>query len=327
MNPIAIELNNQLEGTAVLRLLSDFGKRIYFPRGIVAQAAEAAARAKRFDATIGMAVENREPMVLPCIRDQVPGLSSREMLAYSPTGGTQNIREGWKAQMLIKNPDLTADCFSLPMVIPGLTNGIFHAAELFIEKGDAVIIPDMYWDNYELIVNVRRQAEIHNFAFFDDSGHLNLRGFDQLIQGLCPPGGRKKIVVLLNFPNNPTGYSPTKQEALELSAILTRHAEAGIDILAICDDAYFGLFYESDTYTQSMFTPLAQAHERIVAIKIDGSTKEDFVWGFRLGFLSFGGKGLDADHFQILQAKLTGSIRACVSSSSSIGQNILRPLN
>ena len=115
MNPIAIELNNQLEGTAAGRLLSDFGKRIYFPRGIVAQAAEASARAKRFDATIGMAVEHKDPMVLPCIREQVPGLSNRELTAYAPTGGTQTIREGWKAQILTKNPDLKATQCSLPM--------------------------------------------------------------------------------------------------------------------------------------------------------------------------------------------------------------------
>lgn len=323
MNPIAAELNRKLEGTAALRLLSGFGRRIFFPRGIVAQASEAGARAKRFDATIGMAVRQREPMALDCVREQVPGLSTRELAAYAPTGGVLNIRTSWKSQLLAKNPDLKAQHCSLPMVIPGLTNGIFHAAELFLDEGDAVVMPDMHWDNYELIFAVRRQSEIHHFEFFDAAGRINIAGLDGLIADLRAKG-KRKAAVLLNFPNNPTGYSPTRQEARELSEALGRHAQAGMDILAICDDAYFGLYYESDTYTQSLFALLSQAHENILALKVDGSTKEDFVWGFRLGFVTFGGKGLGEEHYQALQSKLTGSIRACISSSSGLGQHILQ---
>ena len=37
-------------------MLSDFGKRIFFPRGILAQAAEAKQKAKRFNATIAWAL-------------------------------------------------------------------------------------------------------------------------------------------------------------------------------------------------------------------------------------------------------------------------------
>lgn len=322
MNPIATELNQQLEGTAAYRLLSEFGRAIYFPKGIVAQAAEAGAKAKRFDATIGMAVQNKEPMLLDVVRSQVPGLNKREIAAYAPTGGVQAVREGWKAQMLAKNPSLKAEKIGLPMVGPGLTNGIFHAAELFVNPGDTLVLPDMYWDNYELVLEVRRGASVRTFPFFNAQGGFNSDGLRDLLKKLADEG-RKKIIMILNFPNNPTGYSPTKNDAAAITKTLSERAEAGTDILAICDDAYYGLFYEKDTCTESLFAYLSDAHERILALKVDGSTKEDFVWGFRLGFMTFGSKTLSPPQHQALTQKLMGSIRASVSNSSSLGQNIL----
>jgi aspartate/methionine/tyrosine aminotransferase len=323
MNALALELNHVLEGTSAYRLLSDFGRQIYFPKGIVAQAAEAGAMAKRYDATVGMAVEHREPMMLDCVRSQVPGLSTREMSAYAPTGGFPALRDLWKKQILDKNPDLTAEHFSLPMVVPGLTNGIFQASELFINPGDQVVIPDMCWDNYELLIGLRRQADIRHFPFFSPEGGFNLAGLEELVTRICVTEKRNKLVLLLNFPNNPTGYSPSRAEAEALTALLRSQAERGVDILVICDDAYFGLFYEPETSKQSLFTPLSRCHENLLVVKVDGSTKEDYVWGFRVGFMSFGGKGLSPVQLGALQSKLTGSIRASVSSSSSLAQNIM----
>ena len=63
-------------------------------------------------------------------------------------------------------------------------------------------------------------------------------------------------------------------------------AEAGCNVVAIADDAYFGLFYE-DSLKESLFGKLANLHPRILAIKLDGATKEEFVWGFRTGFITF----------------------------------------
>ena len=48
-------------------MLSDLGKRLFFPKGILAQSAEAKEKAKRYDATIGIARENGKPMFLPSV--------------------------------------------------------------------------------------------------------------------------------------------------------------------------------------------------------------------------------------------------------------------
>lgn len=41
INPLAQELNDALKGTTPGELLSDVGTRLYFPKGIIAQSAEA----------------------------------------------------------------------------------------------------------------------------------------------------------------------------------------------------------------------------------------------------------------------------------------------
>lgn len=35
------------------------------------------------------------------------------------------------------------------------------------------------------------------------------------------------------------------------------------------------------------FGKLANIHPRVLTVKIDGATKEEFVWGFRVGFITF----------------------------------------
>ena len=133
----------------------------------------------------------------------------------------------------------------------------------------------------------------------------------------------KKVVILLNFPNNPTGYSPSTAEQQQIVQALVRQADSGKDMLVICDDSYFGLFFEDVIEHQSIFASLCDAHENITAVKIDGATKEELVWGFRTGFITYGGKALDDAAISVLEKKTMGSIRSTVSTCSTISQNII----
>src|SRR5262249_24849169 len=56
-------------------------------------------------------------------------------------------------------------------------------------------------------------------------------------------GARDKVIALLNFPNNPTGYMTTQAENRSIADTLLRQAERGTRVIALLDDAYFGLFY------------------------------------------------------------------------------------
>ena len=320
MNKLAQELNEVLSGTILSDLLSEMGARFFFPKGIVAQTTEAKKHASRFNATVGMAYQDGQPMHLSAIRDFLPGLTPSEIFAYSTTTGELELRNLWHKEMIGKNPDLTGKTISLPLVVSGLTHGLATAADLLVNSGDTVVLPDMHWGNYRLIFEGRHGAKIATFPFFGQSGGFNLSGFQDALQQQTQ---NNKIIVLLNFPNNPTGYSPTETQANEIVKILNKTADSGKKIAVIADDAYFGLFYEAETYKQSIFSALVSLHPNILAVKIDGATKEELAWGFRIGFMTFAAQGLSQDHYSALEKKVMGLIRSSISNASRVAQTLL----
>jgi aspartate/methionine/tyrosine aminotransferase len=320
MNALANELNSALAGSVADALLSGLGRRLYFPKGIVAQSAEAKKSATRANATIGIATKGGAPVFLQTIRSLVPGLAPDEIFPYAPTQGVEKLRELWKKEMLQKNPDIGNATFSLPLVVPGLTSGISTLADLFADKGDTLVLPDLHWDNYPLIFETRRETGISTFPFFTADGGFNVEGMRET---LLAAAARGKVILLLNFPNNPTGYSPTITEAAAIVAAIREVAAKGHRLLVITDDAYFGLYYEPKIYEQSLFAPLCSLHENVLAAKIDGSTKEDLTWGFRTGFVTLGARGLTDAHYDALTRKLMGALRSTISNSSMLAQNLI----
>lgn len=322
-NPLAEKLNESLSTSApeVLKMLSELGKRLYFPKGILSQGAEAKEKGTRFNATVGIATEGSGPMYLPSVQNLLADVTPAEAYPYAPPAGRPGLREAWREKLLAENPSLHGKAFGLPVVTSAITHGLMLAGDLFVDPGDVLLMPDQLWGNYRLTFEVRLGATIETFPFFDGKG-MNVAGFQTALQKAA--AGRKKVIVVLNFPNNPTGYMPTEQEAEGLVAALKAQAEAGTQVVALCDDAYFGLFYHLDgpSLSESLFGRLCGMHPNLLAVKLDGATKELFVWGLRCGFITFGpGRTENADAtLAALDAKVRGAIRSAISNSPQLSQ-------
>lgn len=319
INPLAQELNDALKGTTPGELLSDVGTRLYFPKGIIAQSAEAKKLGKTANGTIGTTVVEGKPIMLPSIKKYVPDLTSSELVGYAPTAGNPDLRAMWKESIIRKNPLLKDKKFSLPVVVPGLTAGISYLADLFLDETKPLVAADPSWDNYVLIAEARRNAKFVQFKMFKD-GKFNIEGLKETMQKQAESGS---VRILLNFPQNPSGYSPTSGEAKQLVSIVKEIAEKGAKVMVWCDDAYFGLNYEDNIEKQSLFAYLCDLHENVLAAKIDGPTKEDFAWGFRTGFITFGCKGLSDAQYEALVKKLMAAIRSSVSCAATPSQSLI----
>ncbi|MDR2608378.1 MAG: aminotransferase class I/II-fold pyridoxal phosphate-dependent enzyme [Treponema sp.] len=321
MNPLADELNQVLEGSIAGRMLSNLGRRFYFPKGIIAQSAEAKKTAYFANGTIGMAYNKGKPLILSAIADNMSTLTPEQSVAYAPTAGVEEARRIWKDLILQKNPSLRSERISLPVVVAGLTAGLSCIADMFISKGTTILASDPCWDNYGLIFNIRRGAELRGISFFSTGPGLDMEAISAAVKDEAARTGVVRIV--LNFPNNPSGYSPTRDEEEAFVSLLEEMAEGGADVLVICDDAYFGLFYEENISKESLFVRFADLHERILAVKVDGPIKEDYVWGLRMGFLTFGSRGLNQLHYDALIRKLMGAIRSSVSCANTSAQYLM----
>ncbi|PNU19058.1 hypothetical protein C2E25_14365 [Geothermobacter hydrogeniphilus] len=314
MNPLAQELNELIakDNPRVLEMLSDLGRNLFFPRGILTQSAEAKEKAHKFNATIGIATEDGGPMYLQCIQDKLGAFDPKDIYPYAPPAGKPELRKLWREKMLRENPSLQGRQFSNPVVTNALTHGLAIVADMFIDAGDHLVMPDMMWGNYNLTFSVRRGGVIRKYNTFTETGGFDVAAFKSELRKTADEKG--KALVLLNFPNNPSGYTPTEAEGQAIVEAIVEVAESGCNIIAVTDDAYFGLFYE-DSLTESLFGRLANLHPRVLAVKLDGATKEEYVWGFRTGFITFaaGASGQD-DLLTALEKKTMGIIRATISN-------------
>jgi aspartate/methionine/tyrosine aminotransferase len=325
-NKLATELNEIIgrDNPNVFGMLSEMAKELFFPKGILTQSAEAKQKAHRYNATIGIAKENGHAMHLSAVMDSFDGLGPDEVLPYAPSPGRPDLRAKWKELLLQKNPTLVGKDVSLPVVTSGITHGLSIVADMFLDPGDTLLLPDMFWGNYNMIFKVRRNATIAHYPFFDKSGPgIDTAGFRKAILEHAS-GDCKRIVVLLNFPHNPSGYSITEAEGDAIRDALHEAAEKNdCKIVAVSDDAYFGLFYEPQVMKESLFTRLADCHENILAVKLDGATKEDYVWGLRVGFITYGVKGGSSDTYQAMEKKTGGLIRGTISNCPHHSQAIV----
>jgi aspartate/methionine/tyrosine aminotransferase len=324
MNPIAQKLNEIINKSNphIFEMLSNMGKELFFPKGILSQSAEAKQKADKINATIGIAKEGNSVLSLPSITKYIKDIEPDNYLPYAPSFGILNLREQWKASLYKKNPSLENKLVSLPVVTSGITHGVSILSDMWINPDDVIVLPDMMWGNYNMTFCVRNKAQIVNYKAYDENlTRFNLESFEQVIREQASKNN--KIVTVLNFPHNPTGYSLSVSEADKVAQILIDIAQNGTNVVAACDDAYFGLFFEEQTSKESIFTKLAGADKRLVAIKLDGATKEDYVWGFRTGFITYGVAGNDADTLLALEKKSAGCIRGNISNASHLSQTIL----
>ena len=319
MDQQATTLNDviQKNSPAVYELLSERGKNIFFPKlGILAQSAQA--KGKEINATIGEAVEDNGHSMHLAEFDQLINLPDALVFPYAPSFGKPDLRSTWKSFIYKKNPSLGETVFSLPIATNGITHGLSIAAYLFVSEGDTVIIPDLYWENYALIFENNYRGRIVNFPTFKDGG-FNEQG---MAEKMDQSSG--KVILLLNFPNNPTGYTPLATEIEKIEKVIKDQADKGKKVVVLIDDAYFGLVYEKGVFTESIFTRLATLSENVLAVKLDGATKEDYVWGFRVGFITYGVKNGTTAVYEALENKTGGAVRGNISNISNLSQSLLQ---
>ena len=60
--------------------------------------------------------------------------------------------------------------------------------------------------------------------------------------------------MILNYPNNPTGYTPNKEEVNTIVDAIEELANKGTKVVTVVDDAYYGVILKK--FTNSRFSRL-----------------------------------------------------------------------
>ncbi len=340
---------NYIEKTPLYGAFSEIGKRIFLPDGIFYWSGRAKAEAEIIG-TIGTAYGFEKDFInggrsdwLPCyikeISDYTKNLNVKQIVPYASIGGVIETREIWKDWVLKKslyndgNNKLKRlkDYITKPIVTSGVTNGIFQCCTLFLNPEESIIIPNKRWGNYDNIISKFIGAKIKSFDFFKEN-KINLEGLKTSINEIA--NVQEKIVLLLNFPNNPTGYVPTIEEATQIVELLKESQKSlNKPIIVLVDDAYEPYIYRDNVLNRSIFYDLHQLNENVIPIKLDGITKELLIYGGRIGFITLGLKPQwvknDDELEQLkneIQNKLEGFTRATISNCNHFYQTLTQKM-
>ena len=165
-------------------------------------------------------------------------------------------------------------------------NALMLASQLLIDPGDEVVEVVPLWPNLQEIPKILG-ATVRTVAlrFLADGWRLDVQ---ELIEKLKP--GTKALY--LNSPNNPTGWTITREEQ---HAILEHCRRHGIWIFA--DDAYERLYFGEGGVAPS-FLRIAEPEDRLISANT--FSKSWLMTGWRLGWLVVPA-GLSADLGKLIE--------------------------
>lgn len=308
-------------------------------KGLIAQAAEAKGTA--INGTLGVFLDDDLKIgILPAVQDRV-SLEPELITAYAPSHGVKALREAWKKRIVDHGHLRTEDQpkASMPVVTPGITSGLSLAGQLFLEPGESeLILPSPFWPNYRLIFERIGGARLRTYDLFAPASapssatgaggaglHLNLEGLDQaLTASHAAVTPERPLVLLLNLPHNPTGYTYTQQEGQRLVALLQSFLEKHPkrQLAVFIDDAYLGFNYSAECMPHSLLRDLAQAHDRLLCVHLSGATKEVYAWGLRVGFVLFAGRAATGADLTLLEDKTAALVRGTLSNVTLVSQQL-----
>lgn len=150
-------------------------------------------------------------------------------------------------------------------------NALMLAAQLVVGAGDRVVALTPLWPNLMEIPKILG-ADVHTVSLDYGSSGFTL-DIDRLLAAL-QPGTR---AVLINSPNNPTGWVMSRAEQQTVLEHCRRH---GIWIIA--DEVYERLYYGAGR-TAPSFLDLAGRDERVIAV--NSFSKSWLMTGWRLGWI------------------------------------------
>lgn len=308
------------------RALSSIGRDIYLPQGIFYWSGRAKTEAE-INGTAGIAQDDDGTISHLAIAEEFAGRKIMERVAkanvfgYAPIEGVLALRQKWLAKLSREHPRL-APFASMPIVTNGITHSIALAGRLFLDKGQIVVTADKSWENYEHIFTRVQGAKIETFPLFDGDFIFNINALISKCREIALK--QNKVILLLNFPHNQTGFMPTSEEFKALGAQiqgLCREMPA-VSFVVLLDDAYEGYVYDGKAQNFSPASDIFAALPNLTVVKMDGISKVLLAYGYRVGFLTFyvnslNGQPFSEDDLKGVRGEITNKVGAFIRGEIS----------
>ena len=184
--------------------------------------------------------------------------------------GLPELRESLARYTSALHPPVDADRI---VVTSGGVNGLMLAAQALVDAGDEVVVVTPVWPNLVAQPAIMG-ATVRCVALQPVDGAWTL-DMDRLLAAVTP----RTRVLVINAPNNPTGWTLTRAEQ---QRILDHCRATGTWLLA--DEVYERLYFEASAHgCAPSFADVATAGDRLIIAH--SFSKSFLMTGWRLGWL------------------------------------------
>ena len=151
----------------------------------------------------------------------------------------------------------------------GAKHSVYEAMQAVLDPGDEVIMPAPYWVTYpETIKLAGAKAKIIQ-TDISNSYKITPKQLKKAVT-------KKAAMLILNSPNNPGGFTYTKEELTALAKVLE-----GTSVMVLSDEIYEKLVYGGTRFVS--FASISEdAYNR--TLTINGFSKAFSMTGWRLGY-------------------------------------------
>ncbi len=201
------------------------------------------------------------------IRDE--GIKSLEKgkTWYSPNRGFMELRQEI-ANYYERRFGIPYDYKNQTLVTVGGSEAIDLAFRTLIQNGDEVIIPEPSFVCYEPLAVMAGGTPVIIRTKNEDNFRLKAKDLEAAITP-------KSKLLVLPFPNNPTGAIMDRADLEEIAEVVLKH-----DLLVLSDEIYSELTYGGKSHVS--IASLDNMYERTIVI--NGFSKSYAMTGWRLGY-------------------------------------------
>lgn len=201
------------------------------------------------------------------IRDE--GIKSLEKgkTWYSPNRGFMELRQEI-ANYYERRFGIPYDSKNQTLVTVGGSEAIDLAFRTLVQQGDEVIIPEPSFVCYEPLAVMAGGTPVIIRTKNEDNFRLKAKDLEAAITP-------KSKLLVLPFPNNPTGAIMEREDLEEIAEVVLKH-----DLLVLSDEIYSELTYGGKRHVS--IASLDNMYERTIVI--NGFSKSYAMTGWRLGY-------------------------------------------
>jgi aspartate aminotransferase len=223
-----------------------------------------------------------------------------KVLEYSHSAGFESYRT--KLSQFYKNIGLPIDIADI-IITTGGSEALMFAMGSTMDQGDEIIIPEPFYANYNGFSTASGVSVVPVISTIDTGFALPpIADFEKLITP------KTKAILICN-PGNPTGYLYSKDEIMQLSALVQKY-----DLFLIADEVYREFTYDGDLHYSVMNIPGIEQN----AIMIDSVSKRYSMCGARIGCIVSKNKELMATAMKFAQARLSPPTFAQIASEAAL---------